>query len=88
MKITRRRPRSFGFDALSAEQQVSYVIENWNNEIWTPVDTKIEYGKSLDFLENRDYHFLPLLFEELRGTEFEKYIPEIGRGYTYFEFGF
>lgn len=88
MRTTRRRPRSSRFNDLSAEQQVSYVIENWNNEIWTPVNAKIEYVRSIDFLENRDYHFLPLLFEELRGTEFEKYIPEIGRGYSYFEFGF
>ena len=38
MEINRRRPRRYGFDALSAEQQVAYVIENWDNEIWTPVN--------------------------------------------------
>ena len=88
MEITRRRPRRSGFEDLSAEQQVSYVIENWDNEIWTPVNAKIEYGMSIDSCEYRDFHFIPQILEEVRGTEYEKYIPEISRGYSYFEFGF
>lgn len=86
--IIRRRPHRYGFDALSDEQQVSYVIENWDNEIWTPVNVEIEYGMSIDSCEYRDDYFIPQILEEVRGTEYEKYIPEIVRGYLYFEFGF
>ena len=88
MEIRRRRVRRNGFDTLSAEQQVSYVIEHWDDEIWTPVNKEIEYGMSIDSCEYRDYHFIPIILEEVRGTEYEKYIHEICHGYSYFEYGF
>lgn len=43
---------------------------------------------SIDSCEYRDYYFIPRILEKVRGTEYEKYIPEIVRGYSYFEFGF
>lgn len=88
MERRRRRIRGRYFDDLSAEEQVSYVIENWDDEIWTPVNEEIEYGMSIDSCEYRDYHFIPQILEEVRGTEYEKYIPEICHGYSYFEYGF
>ena len=88
MEIIKRRPRRYGFDALSAEQQVSYVIESWDNEIWTPVNDEIEEGMSIDSCEYRDSYFIPQILKEVRGTEYEKYIPEIARGYSYFKYGF
>ena len=88
MEINRRRPRSYGSDALSPEQQVAYVIENWDNEIWTPVNEEIVEGMSIDSCEYRDDYFIPQILEEVRDTKYEKYIPEIARGYLYFEYGF
>ena len=88
MEIIRRRPRRYRFDALSAKQQVSYVIENWDNEIWTPINAEIEEGMSIDSCEYRDFYFIPQILEEVRGTEYEKYIHEIVRGYSSFEYGF
>lgn len=73
---------------LTAEQQVSHVIENWDNEIWTPVNAKIDYKLSICSREYMDDYFIPRILEEVRGTEYEKYIDEIRRGYSYFKFGF
>lgn len=87
MERIRRRVRRDGFDDLSAEQQVQFVKEHWD-EIWTPVNAEIETGMSIDSCEYRDYHFLPIILEEVKGTEYEKYIPEICCGYSYFKFGF
>lgn len=88
MERTRRRPRSIGFDSLSPEQQVSYVIEHWDNEIWTPVNEYVVNGMSIDSCEYRDYYFIPGILEEVEGTKYEKYIPEICHGYLAFEYGF
>lgn len=87
MERVRRRIRSDGFDSLSAEQQVSYVIEHWD-EIWTPVNAEVEYGMSIDSCEYRDFYFIPGILEEVKGTEYEKYIHEICSGYLAFEYGF
>ena len=87
MERRRRRIRGRYFDDLSAEEQVLYVIENWN-EIWTPFNAEVEYGMSIDSCEYRDYYFIPRILEEVNGTEYEKYIPEICHGYLAFEFGF
>ena len=43
----RRRIRGRYFDDLSAEEQVLYAIEHWN-EIWTPFNAEVEYGMSID----------------------------------------
>ena len=75
------------FDSLTAEQQVSHIIENWNNEIWTPTNAKVGYVMPIDF-EYRDDYFIPRILEEVRGTEYEKYIDEIRCGYSYFKYGF
>lgn len=85
----RRRVRRGGvdYDSLSPEQQVSYAIEHWN-EIWTPVNAEIINGMSIDSYEYRDYYFIPGILEEVEGTEYEKYTPEICHGYLAFEFGF
>lgn len=82
----RRRIRDRYFDSLTAEQQVSYIIENWDNEIWTPINAKIDVV-SIDF-EYRDDYFIPRILEEVKGTEYEKYIPEIRCEYSYFKYGF
>ena len=87
MERRRRRVRGRYFDDLSAEEQVLYVIEHWN-EIWTPFNAEVEYGMSIDSCEYRDFYFIPGILEEVKGTEYEKYIPEICRGYSYFEYGF
>lgn len=88
MERRRRRVRGRYFDDLSAEEQVLYVIENWNDEIWTPVDAEPCYGMTIDSMEYRDYYFIPKILEEVKGTEYEKYIPEICHGYSYFKYGF
>lgn len=88
MERVRRRIRSNGFDSLSAEQQVSHVIEHWDDEIWTPANAEVEFGMSIDSLEYRDYYFMPGILEEVEGTEYEKYIPEICHGYLAFKYGF
>lgn len=80
----RRRIHETFFDSLSPEQQVSYVIEHWDDDIWTPVDTEIEF----DSYEYLDYYFLPKILEGVEGTEYEKYIPEICHGYLAFKFEF
>lgn len=76
MEIRRRRVRSNGFDSLTAEQQVQYVIDNWN-EIWTPVDAEIDFSISMDDMEHFDYYYIPDIEDEIEGTEFEKYKFEI-----------
>ena len=85
----RRRVRRGGVDyySLSPEQQVSYVIEHWD-EIWTPVNAEVEFEMSIDSLEYRDYYFIPGILEEVEGTEYEKYTPEICHGYLAFELDF
>lgn len=89
MERTRRRVRSnSGYNGLSAEQQVSHVIEHWDDEIWTPVNAEVEYGMSIDSCEYRDYYFIPRILEEVEGTEYEKYTPEICHGYLAFTYGF
>lgn len=88
MERIRRRVRRDGFDSLSDEQQVSYVIEHWDSEIWTPVNEEVEIGMSIDSLEYRDYYFIPSILEEVEGTEYEKYTPEICHGYLAFTYGF
>ena len=88
MERRRRRVRGRYFDDLSAEEQVLYVIEHWDDEIWTPVNAEVEYGMSIDSCEYRDYYFIPGILEEVKGTEYEKYIPEICHGYLAFTFGF
>lgn len=87
--MERRRRRIGGryFDDLSAEEQVLYVIEHWD-EIWTPVNAEVEFEMSIDSLEYRDYYFIPKILEEVEGTEYEKYIPEICHGYLAFELDF
>lgn len=89
-KTNRRRVRrgSGGYHSLSPAQQVSYVIEHWDDEIWTPVNKEIPHGMSIDSCEYRDYYFIPGILEEVKGTEYEKYIPEICHGYLAFEYGF
>lgn len=87
MERTRRR-NGHAFDRLSADQQVQYVIEHWNDEIWTPVNEEIEDEMSIDSCEYRDYYFIPQIIEEVKGTEYEKYIPEICCGYALFKYGF
>lgn len=87
MERRRRRERGWYFDDLSAEEQVLYAIEHWN-EIWTPFNAEVEYGMSIDSCEYRDFYFIPGILEEVEGTEYEKYIPEICHGYLAFEFGF
>ena len=88
--MERRRRRIGGryFDDLSAEEQVLYVIEHWDDEIWTPVNAEVEFGMSIDSCEYRDYYFIPGILEEVEGTEYEKYIPEICHGYLAFELDF
>lgn len=88
--MERRRRRLIGgryFDDFSAEEQVLYVIEHWN-EIWTPFNAEVEYGMSIDSCEYRDFYFIPGILEEVKGTEYEKYTPEICHGYFAFEYGF
>lgn len=77
----RRRVHSNGFSGLTAEQQVWYIIANWEDEIWTPVNAEVEFGNSIDDLEYRDYYFIPRIIEEIEGTVFEKYKTEIIQGY-------
>lgn len=84
----RRRIRGVGYYSLSPKQQVSHVIEHWADEIWTPVNAEIDDVMSIDSLEYRDDYFLPRILEEVKGTEYEKYIPEICHGYLAFRFGF
>lgn len=84
----RRRVRSSHFKDMTRGEQVSYVIEHWDDEIWTPVNEEIINGMSIDSCEYRDDYFIPQILEEVKGTEYEKYIPEICRGYLFFEFGF
>ncbi len=84
----RRRIRSSHFKDMTRGEQVNYVIEHWDDEIWTPVNAEVINGMSIDSCEYRDYYFIPRILEKVRGTEYEKYIPEIVRGYSYFEFGF
>lgn len=84
----RRRIRSSYFKDMTRGEQVNYVIEHWDDEIWTPVNAEVINGMSIDSCEYRDYYFIPRILEKVRGTEYEKYIPEIVRGYSYFEFGF
>lgn len=90
METTRRRVRRGRVDyySLSPEQQVSYVIEHWDDEIWTPVNAEVEFGMSIDSCEYRDYYFIPGILEKVEGTEYEKYIPEICHGYLAFELDF
>lgn len=82
-----RRIRSSHFENMTRGEQVFYIIEHWN-EIWTPIDAEIENGMSIDSCEYRDYCFIPRILEEVKGTEYEKYTPEICHGYQAFEFGF
>lgn len=84
----RRRVRSSHFKDMTGEEQVSYVIEHWDDEIWTPVNEEVMIGMSTDSCEYRDDYFIPQIIEEVKGTEYEKYIPEICFGYSFFEFGF
>ena len=84
----RRRLNGRFFENMSPEEQVSYVIEHWDDEIWTPVNEEIEWEMSIDSMEYRDYYFIPEILEKVEGTEYEKYIPEICHGYIYFEYGF
>lgn len=84
----RRRIRSSHFKDMTRGEQVNYVIEHWDDEIWTPVNAEVINGMSIDSCEYRDYYFIPRILEKVRGTEYEKYIPKIVRGYSYFEFGF
>lgn len=72
---------------LTAEQQVSHVIENWDNEIWTPVNAEVSWELPIYEPEYMNDYFIPQILEEVRGTEYEKYIDEILRGYSYFKFG-
>lgn len=77
----RRRIRSSHFKDMTRGEQVNYVIEHWDDEIWTPVNAEVINGMSIDSCEYRDYYFIPRILEKVRGTEYEKYIPEIVRGY-------
>lgn len=87
MERRRRRIRGRYFNDLSAEEQVLYAIEHWN-EIWTPFNAEVEYGMSIDSCEYRDFYFIPGILEEVKGTKYEKYTHEISSGYLTFEFGF
>ena len=87
MERRRRRIRGRYFDDLSAEEQVLYAIEHWN-EIWTPFNAEVEYGMSIDSCEYRDFYFIPGILEEVKGTACEQYTPEICHGYLAFEYGF
>lgn len=82
-----RRARTTGFRGLTPEQQVSYVIKHWD-EIWTPVSVEEKCWKSISTLEYKISYFIPSILDEVRGTEFAKYIPEIIRGYISWEFWF
>lgn len=84
----RRRTRNYHFKYMTREEQVNYVIEHWEDEIWTPVNEEVINGMSIDSCEYRDYYFLPQILEEVESTEYDKYIPEICHGYLAFEYGF
>lgn len=79
--------RGDNYRNLSPAQQVSYVIEHWD-EIWTPVNAEVEFVMSIDSKEYRDNYFIPRILEKVEGTEYKKYIPEIRHGYLAFTFGF
>lgn len=72
----RRVRRNSGYNNLLPEEQVSHVIENWE-EIWTPFNAEVEYGPTIDDLEYFDDYYLPKLLEEMQNTQFEKYKDEI-----------
>lgn len=73
------------FDSLPKGKQVQYIIDNWD-KIWTPVNAITVDGMSTDDCEYLDIVIIEPTIEEVRGTEYEKYIPEIIQGYRSFEF--
>lgn len=84
----RRRVHSNGFDALTAEQQVQYVIDNWKSMF--PIATITEEEKreeckdmlspDIDDYEYFDDYYFPMIEEDMKGTEFERYYHEILHG--------
>lgn len=84
----RKRIRNSHFKDMTCKEQVDYAIEHWKDEIWTPVNNEVENEMSIDSCEYRDYYFMPQILEEVKGTEYERYIPEIMCGYTFFKSGF
>ena len=84
--MERRRRRIGGryFDDLSAEEQVLYVIEHWN-EIWTPSRENEEYTPYIDW-DWFDGYFIPMILEEVEETSADKYKEEIVRGYYSFSY--
>lgn len=84
------RRRKTGYDNLSAEQQVSYVIEYWD-EIWTPSKENPSIPESLEIMESLntewiDEVIIPDLLDKIEGTEVEKYKYEIISNYYSFLF--
>lgn len=88
--MRRRRTCEKGYDALTADQQVQDVINNWGSMFPVLVVTEeqkkdeFKYSLSPDIsdMEFFDAYFIPRVKYDIKDTEFERYSYEIIKGLT------